>query len=126
MPVTNKPKQRQSSKWFAIFCLVFAAEMIFSLPFHVARYFRPHLLEVLNLTQTKFGDIQAVYGIMAMLAYFPGGLLADRYSARKLISLSLLATGLGVFTLPNYLGKPVYLSSMVGGVLLLSFYFGRH
>lgn len=97
MSTTNNPEQRQTSKWFAIFCLVFAAEMIFSLPFHVARYFRPHLLEVLNLTQTKFGDIQAVYGIMAMLAYFPGGLLADRYSARKLISLSLLATGLGGF-----------------------------
>jgi nitrate/nitrite transporter NarK len=51
----------------------------------------------LNLTQTEFGDVQAVYGIMAMIAYFPGGLLADRFSARKLIALSLLATGLGGF-----------------------------
>ena len=37
----------------------------------------------------------AVYGVMAMIAYFPGGTLADRFSARKLMSLSLLATGLG-------------------------------
>ena len=85
------------SRWLIIFSLIFAGEMIFSLPFHVARFFRPTLLDVFNLTNTELGDIIAVYGIMAMLAYFPGGALADRYSARKLMTLSLLATGLGGF-----------------------------
>ena len=80
-----------------IFSLIFAGEMIFSLPFHVARFFRPTLLDVFNLTNTELGDIIAVYGIMAMLAYFPGGALADRFSARKLMTFSLLATGLGGF-----------------------------
>jgi len=69
--------------------------MIFSLPFHVARFFRPTLLDVFNLTNTGLGDIIAVYGITAMLAYFPGGALADRFSPRKLMTLSLVATGLG-------------------------------
>ncbi|RLD70558.1 MAG: MFS transporter, partial [Bacteroidetes bacterium] len=92
LPVKNK-----FSRWFVIFSLVFAGEMIFSLPFHVARFFRPTLLDVFNLTNTELGDIIAVYGITAMLAYFPGGALADRFSARKLMTLSLLATGLGGF-----------------------------
>ena len=83
------------SRWLVIFSLVFAGEMIFSLPFHVARFFRPTLLDVFNLSNTELGDIIAVYGITAILAYFPGGALADRFSARKLMSLSLLATGLG-------------------------------
>lgn len=83
------------SKWIVIFCLVFAGEMIFSLPFHIVRIFRPTLLEVFDLTNTQIGDSMAVYGIMAMLAYFPGGTLADRFSARKLMTFSLLATGLG-------------------------------
>lgn len=78
-----------------MFTLVFAGEMIFSLPFHVIRIFRPTLLEVFNLTNTEIGDSMAFYGIMAMLTYFPGGTLADRFSARKLMSISLLATGLG-------------------------------
>lgn len=90
-------KQKSYSKWLVIFCLVFAGEMIFSLPFHVARFFRPTLLDVFNLTNTELGDVIAIYGIMAMLAYFPGGALADRFSVRKLMSLSLLATGLGGF-----------------------------
>ncbi|RLD31329.1 MAG: MFS transporter, partial [Bacteroidetes bacterium] len=84
LPVKNK-----FSRWFVIFSLVFAGEMIFSLPFHVARFFRPTLLDVFNLTNTELGDIIAVYGITAMLAYFPGGALADRFSARKLMTLSL-------------------------------------
>jgi len=47
-----------------------------------------------------------VYGITAMLAYFPGGALADRYPARKLITASLLATaagGLYMATFPDKL-----------------------
>ena len=61
------------SRWLTIFSLVFAGEMIFSLPFHVARFFRPTMLDVFQFTNTELGDSIAVYGIMAMLAYFPGG-----------------------------------------------------
>ena len=75
--------------------LILAGEMIFSLPFHTARFFRPTLLEVFQFSNTDLGDIFAVYGITAMLSYFPGGVIADRYSARKLLSVSLLLTALG-------------------------------
>ena len=78
-----------------IMVLILAGEMIFSLPFHTARFFRPTLLEAFDFSNTELGDAFAVYGICAMLAYFPGGALADRYPARKLISASLLATAAG-------------------------------
>lgn len=87
--------QKPYSRWLMMFSLVFAGEMIFSLPFHVVRIFRPTLLEVFNLTNTEIGDSMALYGLMAMLAYFPGGTLADRFSARKLMTISLFATSLG-------------------------------
>ncbi|NOX84774.1 MAG: MFS transporter [Chlorobi bacterium] len=106
-------KDTGKSKWLTIFCLVFAGEMIFSLPFHVVRFFRPTLLEVFHLTNTGLGDSIAVYGIMAMLAYFPGGALADRFSARKLMTFSLLATALGGFYF-----------AMIPGQTGLSFLFG--
>jgi len=47
------------------------------------------------MNNAEFGDALAVYGILAMLSYFPGGILADRFSARKLITFSLVATSLG-------------------------------
>ena len=93
------------SRWMVIFSLVFAGEMIFSLPFHVARFFRPTLLGVLKLTNSEFGDILSVYGIMAMLAYFPGGAIADKFSARKLMAISLFATALGGVYMSQLPGK---------------------
>lgn len=82
-------------RFFIIFSVVFAGEIIFSLPFHVPRFFRPTLLDVFNITNTQLGDIFALYGIMALFAYFPGGAIADRFSGRKLMSFSLFATALG-------------------------------
>ena len=87
-----------------IVVLILAGEMIFSLPFHTSRFFRPTFLDVFGFSNTNLGDMLAVYGITAMLAYFPGGVIADRYSARKLLTLSLILTaagGLYMATIPT-------------------------
>ncbi len=87
--------------------LILAGEAVFALPFHVARFFRPTVLEVFSISATELGAAQGVYGLVAMLAYFPGGPLADRFSARKLLATSLWATaagGLYMATFPNYQG----------------------
>lgn len=75
--------------------LIVTGEAVFGLPFHVARFFRPTVLEVFGLTNTELGTAQAAYGLVAMLSYFPGGPLADRFSARRLLTASLLLTSLG-------------------------------
>jgi len=75
--------------------LVIAAEMVFGLPFHITRFFRPTFLEVFHFSNTQLGDAFAIYGITATLSFFPGGVLADYFSARKLITLALMATAAG-------------------------------
>lgn len=88
--------------------LIVAGEAVFALPFHVARFFRPTVLEVFSISATELGAAQGVYGIVAMLAYFPGGPLADRFSARKLLAVSLWMTaagGLYMATFPDYRGS---------------------
>lgn len=85
--------------------LVLAGEMIFSLPFHTARFFRPTLLEVFGFTNTQLGDVFAVYGITAMLSYFPGGVIADRFPARSLMTFSLLATAAGGLYMATFPGE---------------------
>jgi nitrate/nitrite transporter NarK len=96
--------------------LIAAGEMIFGLPFHTSRFFRPTFLDVFGFSNTQLGDILAVYGITAMLSYFPGGVIADRYSARKLVTLSLVMTAIG----------GLYLATIPSGVsmALLYGYFG--
>ena len=105
-----KSNRHIKHKWIIIFCLVFAGEMIFSLPFHIARFFRPTMLAAFQLSNTELGDAIAFYGIMAMLSYFPGGVLADRFSARNLMSVSLAATaggGLYLLTFPGLMGLAI-------------------
>ena len=92
------------SRYLLMATLVFAGEIIFGLPFHTARFFRPTLLEAFGFTNTELGDVFAVYGVMAMIAYFPGGMLADRFSARSLLTISLATTGVGGFYMATYPG----------------------
>lgn len=95
------------SRYLVMLTLVIAGEMVFGLPFSTARFFRPTLLEVFNFSNTQLGDLFAVYGVTAMLGYFPGGALADRYSARALLTASLVTTGAGglyMATLPGAAG----------------------
>ncbi len=77
--------------------LVLAGEIIFGLPFHLARFFRPTYLDVFNISNTNLGDVYAVYGLTAMISYFFGGMLADKYPPRILMSLSLVLTSIGGF-----------------------------
>jgi len=110
MPIKRRFQFKNPPKWLILTCLIIAGEIIFSLPFHVIRYFRPTFLEVFQLTNTQVGDAIAVYGITAMIAYFPSGVIADRFSARKLMSISLFATALGgiwLAFLPNQLSLSV-------------------
>ena len=89
--------------------LIFAGEAVYALPFHITRFFRPTVLEVFNLTATELGAAQGVYGVVAMLAYFPGGPLADRFPARKLLAFSLWSTALGGVYMTRF---PDYQDSM--------------
>ena len=75
--------------------LIAAGESVFLLPFVVARIFRPTFLDVFEITNLQLGTAFALYGSVAMAAYFLGGPLADRFSARRLMTAALLATSLG-------------------------------
>ena len=85
--------------------LVLAGELIFGLPFHTTRFFRPTFLEAFSFSNTQLGDVFAVYGITAMLAYFPGGVIADHYSPRALMTLSLFATAAGGLYMATFPGQ---------------------
>ena len=104
--------------------LILAGEAVYALPFHITRFFRPTVLEVFDLTATELGAAQGIYGIVAMIAYFPGGPLADRFPARKLLAFSLWSTALGgiyMATFPGYAGS-VWLWGFFGITTILLFW----
>ena len=106
----TSPTTGPLSRFLAMFALVLGGEMIFSLPYHLPRYYRPTVLEVFGLTNAELGDAFVFYGITAMIGYFPGGILADHFSARKLMTMSLVATAAGgvyLLSLPGFAGLSV-------------------
>ena len=91
--------------WLIMAVLSVSGGVIFLLPFLQEFYYRP-LMEALELNNAQVGGLMAAFGITSLLAYFPGGWLADRVSPRKLLTLSLLLTGgMGLYfaTFPPYL-----------------------
>lgn len=79
--------------------LILAGEGIFLLPFVIPRIFRPTLLHSLEITNLELGTCFSIYGIIAMVSYFFGGPMADKFSSKFLISSALILTGLGGFVL---------------------------
>jgi MFS family permease len=78
-----------------IVALIAAGEAVFLLPFVLARVFRPTFLDVFGITNLQLGTAFSLYGVVAMVAYLTGGPLADRFPARRLMTVALVTTGLG-------------------------------
>ena len=96
-------------KWFMLMLLCLAGATVYTFPFLRYSYYDP-MREALGLTHTQMGILQSLNGITSTLGYIPGGWLADRYSPRKLLSFSLVITGLSGFyfsTFPSYAGALV-------------------
>ena len=90
---------------YRLLLLILAGEAIFLLPFVLSRIFRPTFLAVFALTNYQLGICFSIYGVVALLSYLYGGVLADVFSSRRLIASALFLTALGglyLATFPNY------------------------
>ena len=84
--------------------IVIAAGAIYPL-LYLRQNFELSILESFSITQTQLRYCSSMLGLIFVITYVPSGWLADRFSSRKLLSLSLLATGLlGIWfsTMPSY------------------------
>ncbi len=93
------------TRYLRLCILAWGGGFIYLLPYIRYTFYDP-LQKALGLDHTAFGVSMSAYGICALVTYWPGGWLADRISARKLLSFSYLATGLLGFyfaTYPSYL-----------------------
>lgn len=91
-------------KYGTLLLLAAGAGIIFQLPYIRETFYVP-IQNAMNLTNEQMGQLSAGYAAMATLSYFVGGMIADKFSARKLLTFSFLATGaLGLWfsTFPGF------------------------
>ena len=81
--------------WYFLPILILAGESVYLLPYVLSRIFRPTVLKVFQIDNVELGLCFSSYGIVAIFSYILGGPIADKYSPRKLMSLSLILTALG-------------------------------
>ncbi|MDG1014359.1 MAG: MFS transporter, partial [Flavobacteriaceae bacterium] len=101
-----KDPELKKGSFFSITLLILSGELIFLLPYVLARVFRPTFLEVFNLTNLKLGSLFSIYGIVAIVSYLNGGIISDKIQPKKLIAVSLFFTAFGGIILSTY---PCYL-----------------
>lgn len=82
-------------KNFLKICLLaFAGSIIYGLPYFRYYYYDAYIATY-GLNNTQMGSLGSAYGLLGLVSYLVGGILADRISAKKLLVFSLIATGLG-------------------------------
>jgi len=64
------------------------------------------LQQATGASMTQLGIIMSAYGIVNFICYFPGGVLADKFSSKSLIIVSCVGTALAGFwfwTMPSFI-----------------------
>lgn len=90
-----------------------AGTIIYGLPYFRSYYYDAYL-QTYGLTNSQMGMFGSIFGIMGACSYLFGGVVADMFSARKLMTISMILTGLGGLL---HLCHPSYL--MLVGIYFL-------
>lgn len=116
-------KNSKVKKYVALFALILAGSTIYELPYLSYNYYDV-ILEAMNISNSQLGLLMSIFGFISMIGYFPGGYLADRLSARKLIAFSLVGTGALGILLSTYPSYPVlvFIYVMYGVLSSLTFW----
>lgn len=116
-------KRENLSRYFQFFLVLLAAGAIFPIAYLRTNY-QETLLEVFSLTIQQLNSIYSFLGVVWVLAYIPSGFLADKFSTKKLLVISLFGTALGglIFSrIPSYPGV-VFVYCMWGVFTVFTFW----
>ena len=80
-------------RYFQFFLVLLAAGAIYPVIYLRTNY-QETILEVFNLPLTSLNNFYSVLGMAYIIGYLPSGYLADKFSAKWLISVSLAGVGL--------------------------------
>ncbi|MHC1734867.1 MAG: nitrate/nitrite transporter [Erysipelotrichaceae bacterium] len=87
-------RQEKFRRYFQFLLVVLAAGSIYPLIYLKTGY-QETILQVFNMTLPQLNNMYSVLGMVFVVGYFPSGLLSDKFSAKKLLAISLFFTGLG-------------------------------
>lgn len=96
--------QSNWKKWMMLALCGVAGSAIYKLPYLRETYYDA-MQQATGASNAQLGFLMTAYGLVNFLLYLPGGWAADKFSARNLMTFSLISTGLTGFyyaTFPSY------------------------
>lgn len=93
-----------SNRWLTLAVISFGGGIVYILPY-IQFSFYDQLMEATGASNVEMGNLMSVLGMASAVAYLLGGILADRFSVKWLLTISLAvtgATGLWFSTFPPY------------------------
>ncbi len=78
--------------FIAIISFSIAGSVIYELPYIKYIYY-DKFLPAFDMTNAQAGFLLSAYAIGCLILYIPGGIMADKFSTKKMLVLSLLGTG---------------------------------
>ncbi len=97
-------KNNNMKKWITLLVLCAGGGVIYRLPYLREVFYIP-MQQTFHFNNFQMGFLTSMYGIVNFLLYIPGGFIADKFSYKILVPLSLISTGaLGFWyaTIPSY------------------------
>jgi len=84
---------KKTNKWFVLLVICFGGGIIYILPYIQYTYY-DSLMEALALTNQQMGNMMSVLGMVSAVTYLIGGIFADKFSVKWLLTISFAGTGL--------------------------------
>ena len=94
--MAQKVASKLKGNMWRLIILAIAGSLIYGLPYFRTYYYDAYL-SAYNLTNIQMGSLGSIFGVFGMVSYLFGGVVADFISPKKLISISLILTGVAGF-----------------------------
>ncbi|MDC9623946.1 MFS transporter [Xenorhabdus sp. XENO-7] len=107
-----KKSTKNSSRYIQLLLLTIAGGAIYPM-LYLRQIYQDTMIQAFHITHVQLGQLYSVMGLLFFICYMPSGWLADKIKPMKLITFSLLGTGLlGIWysTLPSYIALLIIFS----------------
>lgn len=94
----------KARRWFLLILVSMGSSLIYG-PIYLKMVFYDPLMQALNCTNEQLGLLVSLYGIAAVIFYFPSGIIADKFRVRNLSWIGY--TGVAALTIV-YMMLPSY------------------
>lgn len=85
-------KSALKKNFLTVILLALAGSIIYGLPYYRFYYYDSYM-QLYHLSNVQIGMLGSAYGFLGMLSYLLGGVMADKFNAKKMVVFSLIATG---------------------------------